>query len=156
MVIHKCLIGYNFSRRRERILYLVLHDTGNYAKGADAMAHFRYFNAKNRNASAHYFVDDSKVVQLVEDDKAAWHCGDGRGRFGITNQNSIGVEICVNSDGVYQRALENTRILVRLLMERHGIPMERVVRHFDASHKLCPASMSGNSWEAWWKFKESL
>ena len=57
-------IRYNFSRRKgATIKYLVIHDTGNASKGADAMSHYRYFNGGNRNASAHYFVDDKQVVR---------------------------------------------------------------------------------------------
>lgn len=157
MIVNKCLIAHNVSKKaRDEISYIVLHDTGNSSAGADAMAHYRYFNGENRNASAHYFVDDREIVQLVEDCRVAWHCGDGKGRYGITNQNSVGVEICINRDGDYEQALENARILVRQLMAWYHIPLSRVVRHYDASHKICPASMSGDNWAAWWKFKESL
>ena len=34
-----------------------------------------YFSQPNRNASAHYFVDESNVVQSVKDTDTAWHCG---------------------------------------------------------------------------------
>ncbi|MBD8926751.1 MAG: hypothetical protein EGR89_12365 [[Eubacterium] rectale] len=42
------------------------------------------------------------------------------------------------------------------LMSELNIPIERVVRHFDASRKNCPASMSANNWMEWYKFKERL
>jgi len=77
--ITKKLIRYNFSsRNKQRILYIVIHDTGNPRAGANAEAHFRYFNGGNRGASAHYFVDDGAIIQTVEDYIASWHCGDGR------------------------------------------------------------------------------
>ena len=41
-------------------------------------------------------------------------------------------------------------------MSELNIPIERVVRHFDASRKNCPASMSANNWMEWYKFKEML
>ena len=142
MLIEKRLIMFNFSKREGMVrpTFIVVHDTGNPRAGADALAHYRYFNGGNRKASAH----------------ASWHCGDGHGRYGITNSNSIGVEICVNSDGDYDKALENARVVIRFLMDFYKIPLKRVVRHYDASHKLCPRSMSANNWQAWWKFKESL
>jgi N-acetylmuramoyl-L-alanine amidase len=31
-----------------------------------------------------------------------------------------------------------------------------VVRHYDASRKICPRSMSENNWEKWWAFREKL
>jgi N-acetylmuramoyl-L-alanine amidase len=100
LAITKKLISYNFSsRNKQAILYIVIHDTGNPRAGADAEAHYRYFNGGNRGASAHYFVDASSIIQTVEDYNASWHCGDGQGKYGITNQNSVGVEICINADG---------------------------------------------------------
>ncbi|OWZ83247.1 N-acetylmuramoyl-L-alanine amidase family protein [Natranaerobius trueperi] len=156
-MIFKKLINHNYSsRNKESIKYIVIHDTGNLSKGADANAHYNYFNTKDRQASAHYFVDDSKVLQVVEDFNASWHCGDGRGKFGITNSNSIGVEICINSDGDYNKALDHTVELVKDLMSNYSIPIERVVRHFDASKKICPKTMSENNWDKWNKFRDSL
>lgn len=155
--IKKKLIKYNYSSRyNKRIEYIVIHDTGNTSKGAGADNHYRYFNGGNRNASAHYFVDDKEIIQTVEDTNASWHCGDGKGKYGITNSNSIGVEICINSDGDYQKAVVNAAELIKHLMEKYNIPIDKVVRHYDASRKICPRTMSHNNWEKWKDFKESL
>jgi N-acetylmuramoyl-L-alanine amidase len=155
--INKKLIRYNFSSRNgQGIRYIVIHDTGNPRAGADAEAHFNYFNGGDRGASAHYFVDDSRIIQLVEDEKASWHCGDGRGKYGITNQNSLGVEICINADGNYNRALSNTLALTRHLLNKHALAVEQVVRHYDASGKICPATMRADNWARWWEFKQDL
>lgn len=157
MEINKKLIKHNFSSRKgNRIEYIVIHDTGNKNKGAGANNHYLYFNGGNRNASAHYFVDDKEALQLVEDSDASWHCGDGKGRYGILNTNSIGIEICVNSDGNYGLAVQKTIELTKHLMDKHNIPLKNVVRHYDASRKNCPASMAKNNWEAWRAFKIAL
>ncbi|MEA4827620.1 MAG: N-acetylmuramoyl-L-alanine amidase [Clostridium sp.] len=153
--IQKKLIGYNYSSGND-IKHIVVHDTGNADSGANAMAHYRYFNGGDRQASAHYFVDDSNIVQLIEDSNAAWHCGDGHGAYGITNHNSIGIEICINSDGDYNRAVSNAIDLVKVKMAQYNIPLDRVVRHYDASRKNCPASMSANGWAKWNWFKNQL
>lgn len=156
-MINKKLIKYNYSsRNNESIKYIVIHDTGNTSKGAGADNHYRYFNGGNRNASAHYFVDDKETIQTVEDNNVSWHCGDGKGKYDITNQNSIGVEICVNSDGDYDKAVANTVELVKHLMKKHNISIDRVVRHYDASRKICPRSMSSNNWAKWNEFKKNL
>lgn len=159
MLINKKLIIYNYSSRKgEKIKYIVIHDTGNKDKGAGANNHYRYryFNGGNRNASAHYFVDDKEIIQTVEDSDTSWHCGDGKGKYGITNRNSIGIEICINVDGNYEKALENTIKLTKYLMKKYNIKVENVVRHFDASRKICPMSMSTNNWDKWWNFKDRL
>ncbi|MCU6787461.1 peptidoglycan recognition protein family protein [Aedoeadaptatus acetigenes] len=157
MLLNKQLIHYNYSSRNgTRIAYIVVHDTGNPDRGADAMAHYRYFSGGNRRASVHYFVDDKGVVQIIEDAYAAWHCGDGHGAHGITNRNSIGVEICINQGIDRKAALAHARNLVKELMAFYRIPKDHVVRHFDASRKICPHSMAKNNWAEWWGFWESL
>jgi len=157
MNIKKKLIKYNFTEgRKDKIKYIVIHDTGNKGKGANAESHFIYFNGGNRNASAHYFVDDKEILQLVEDINTAWHVGDGKGKYGITNANSIGIEICVNSDGDYAKAVKNAIMLTKHLMAIYKVDFNNVVRHYDASRKICPASMQPNNWEGWENFKREL
>ena len=145
-----------YSRHGNKILYLVIHDTGNTAAGANALNHKNYVGTNSRKASAHYFVDDHSIVQFVGDSKAAGAVGDGRGRYGITNQNSLNVEMCINSDGNYTMTYKNTVELTKNLMKKFNIPIDRVVRHYDASKKNCPGHMSKNNWRAWWQFKTDI
>ena len=150
-------VKYNFSSRYgSNIKYLVIHDTGNKSKGANALAHYKYFNGGNRNASAHYFVDDKEIIQIVGDSKSSWHVGDGSGKYGITNRNSIGIEMCINSDSDYNKAYKNTIELVKNLMVKFNISDENVIRHYDASRKNCPQTMNINNWKKWWEFKELI
>ena len=157
MKINKKQIAYNRTARTQKPVYIVIHDTGNTGKGANANAHFNYFNGGNRNASADFFVDDTQALQVNDYNKFyTWHCGDGKGKYGITNSNSIGIEICINSDGNYDAAFQNAVALTKQLMSELNIPIERVVRHYDASRKNCPASMSNNNWLLWHTFKAQL
>lgn len=144
------------SRGKVGIKYLVIHDTGNANKGAGALAHRNYVENNKRGASAHYFVDDNVIVQYVGDSKSAGSVGDGKGRYGITNANSLSIEMCINSDSNYEAMYKNTVELTKNLMKKFNIPIDRVVRHYDASRKNCPGHMSKNSWNAWWKFKEDI
>ncbi len=155
--IEKKQIAYNRTKRTGKIKYIVIHDTQNKSKGADSDAHFSYFNGGNRNSSADFFVDDKKILQVNDYTKYyTWQVGDGKGKYGITNQNSVGIEICVNSDGDYDKAFLNAVELTKYLMKELGISAERVIRHYDASKKLCPASMSESSWAKWEEFKEAI
>lgn len=149
-------IRFNHSKRQDSIKYIVIHDTGNTDNGADVKAHFNYFNNGDRQASADYFVDDKMIGKFVSGDQKSWHCGDGRGRYGITNNNSIGVEMCVNSDGNRTIIFKNLIELTKYLMNEYNIPLDRVVRHYDASRKDCPHSMSANNWSEWYWFKKQL
>ena len=157
MNIEKKQIAYNRVKRNGAIKYIVIHDTGNKSKGANADRHFTYFNGGNRSSSADFFVDDKKILQ-VNDYRiyCTWQVGDGKGKYGITNQNSIGVEICVNSDGDYEKAFKSAVALAKHLMKELNIPAERVVRHYDASRKNCPASMRANDWSKWTEFKKAI
>jgi hypothetical protein len=144
-------------RTNANISYIVVHDTGNTSSGANANAHFNYFNGANRNASADFFVDSAQILQVNDYLKFfSWHSGDGNGQYGITNRNSVGIEMCINSDGNYNVMLEKTVWLVRHLMSRLNIPISRVVRHWDASRKMCPNTMSANNWAAWNSFKSRV
>lgn len=156
-MIDRKLIRYNYSgRNRENIKFIVVHDTGNPSKGAGARNHYLYFDKPNRNASAHYFVDSKEILQLVEDHNSAWHCGDGKGRFGITNRNSIGIELCINSDGDWELTKKRGIELIRELLKRHGLTKDRVFRHYDASLKNCPGKMSAMGWREWTRFYDEI
>lgn len=155
-------IKFNYSSRHgSKILFLVVHDTGNHSKGANALMHQKYFGGGNRNASAHYFVDDKNIVQIIGDSYSAWHCGDRHSRryatrSDVLNRNSIGIEMCMNPDADYKKVYKNTVELVKNLMVKFNIPAENVVRHRDASGKSCPDHMRANNWAAWWQFKKDI
>lgn len=147
----------HISRRAEKIRYIVIHDTGNTSAGAGADAHKRYFMTTDRKASADYLVEENKIIKLNDYYKYfTWHCGDGKGKYGITNSNSIGVEMCINQGSNLQNTINNTIKLVYKLMKELNIPFYRVVRHYDASHKICPSSMHANNWDKWHRFLDSL
>lgn len=166
-MIEKMLIRQNFKEMPSRkIEFIVIHDTGNPASGADALMHFRYFDSALRNASAHFFVDDKRIIQTVEEKNIAWHVGDAKEKVVIagatpTNANSIGIEICINKDGDYFKALQNAILLTKYLMGKYNLPIERVIRHYDVSKKWCPQSMSGwngttATWVVWEWFLKQL
>lgn len=125
------------------IEYLVIHFTAN--DGDTAQENCNYFTGSNRGASAHYFVDASEVWRSVRDEDRAWHCGDDvyyhpRCR----NTNSIGIELCSRRDaaGNFYFTPETVALaveLVRAKMDEYGIPSENIVRHYDVTHKICPA-----------------
>ncbi len=157
MNINEKLVKYNFSSRKGSIIkYIVIHDTGNTSNGADANAHYNYFNGGDRQSSAHYFVDDKQVLRIIKDNDKAWHCGDGNGKYGITNENSIGIEMCINKDGNFDLTYKNTVQLVKHLMATYNIHIDNVVRHYDASRKICPHIWQKNNWDKWHMFKEDL
>ena len=155
--ITKNLITCCFYQNENTHDYIVIHDTDNQDSGSNALANRNYFNNPVNEASAHYIVDNKTIIQAVEERHGAWHVGDGAGRYGINNRNSIGIEICVNKGGDYPTALKNAQSLVVSLLLKYNLKPNIVVRHYDASKKNCPASMNlDKKWTAWTKFQADL
>lgn len=153
--IIKKISSFNFSSRNGNpIKYIVLHFTGN--QNDTAINNAKYFGSQNRGASAHYFVDNENIVQVVEDYNASWNCGDGNGKYGITNQNSIAIEMCGTNGDISSNTEVNAIDLVKYLMDKYNISIDNVVRHYDASRKCCPMPFSSNNWLRWKEFKKSL
>ena len=130
--------------------YITIHETGNSSAGADAAAHGKYLASTTGEASLtswHYTVDDHAIVQHLPDNETAYHAGDGA--TGPGNTQSIGIEICVNSDGDFEKAKADAAALVRLLMAEHGIPLANIKQHHDWNGKNCPATIRAipGAWE---------
>ncbi|WML41246.1 N-acetylmuramoyl-L-alanine amidase [Neobacillus sp. OS1-2] len=84
--------------------YITIHETDNPGAGADASAHARLQERGNdRTASWHLQIDDHEAIQSIPFNEIAWAAGDGRN--GPGNQTSIHIEICVNADGNFQKAV---------------------------------------------------
>lgn len=118
-----------------RCLSITVHETANTGRGANAAAHANLQTRGNvRQASWHYQVDDVEVVQSFPDDVQCWHAG-------WEARHSIAIEICVNADGDYDKALANAAALVRHLREKHGIGRRDVVQHNHWTGKNCPTKL---------------
>ena len=159
--------NYGGSRNASQIRYLVYHYTGN--DGDKAANNAKYFQNNIVKASAHYFVDDTTVWRSVPDLKVAWSVGGskyanadktgGGTMYGvISNTNSLSIEMCDTiRNGVYQASeatLANAAALGRTLMEKYGIPIENVYRHFDVTGKHCPSYLVNA--QKWAEFKKRL
>ena len=133
--------------------YIVIHETANTSKGANADAHARLqANGNSRQASWHYQVDDKEIIQSFGDDTQCWHAGNRK-----YNEQSIGVEICVNSDGDFKKAVDNAVKLTKHLMDKYNINANNVIQHNQASGKDCPRYLrSGDKGVSWSDFKAKI
>ncbi len=142
------------------IRYIAIHYTaGRTSRRGQAMQTRGVF--LQRSASADFVVDDDTIVQVNPNlrNYYCWAVGDaknkwtgGGGLYGqATNRNTVSIEMCStlrsgtsaanpNHEGwsFTPQVLEQTRRLVRYLMQQYGVPRERVVRHYDITGKLCP------------------
>ena len=78
------------------------------------------------------------VYQTLDHSDGAWAVGDGKGKYGITNRNSINIEICVNPETDYYKAVDKAEQLAAQLLKQYGWGTDRLKRHYDASRKNCP------------------
>ena len=161
---------------KRTIKYIALHYTaGTTSKAGTALGTAKWFangaNPKNP-ASSDFIVDDRDIVQYNKDieNYYAWCVGGtkytnpttslGASLYGIaTNKNTISIEICSNkkntkslnandTDWYFTDAeLDNTRELVKYLMKKYNIPIERVIMHHTVTGKLCPAMWTHNETE---------
>lgn len=152
MKVNKNYVSDNNTYESNNPQYIVVHNTDNFAAGADASAHARAQYNGNLSTSVHYYTDDTDTVyQAASHGRGCWHVGVNYGGrlFGIVNnKNSIGVEMCVQAGYDFQKAFANTAAFVRQLMVETGIPAERVVQHYDVCAKNCPSQIRGKGmWE---------
>ena len=157
--------NYDSKRNIADIKYIVIHYTAN--DGDTAKGNGNYFANNIVGVSAHYFVDDGSIINSVPDDYIAWAVGGSKYKYTkggtfygkCTNANSISIELCdTKKNGVYdftEATMKNAADLVKLLMEKYTVPVERVIRHYDVTGKVCPKPFVDDE-KAWKEFKERL
>lgn len=125
--------------------FIVVHNTAN--PNADAEDHYYYINNnKDAETSAHFYVDDTKIIQALPTNMECWSVGLNKNLKyqQILNSNSINIEICETGDK--QKAIENAMYLIKYLLHP-AFPEAMIVRHYDATLKDCPRYIEGSDWD---------
>lgn len=159
MKVNKEYVSDNNTYESNHPQYIVVHNTDNFAAGADASAHARaQCNGNFDGMSVHYYTDDKGTVyQAASHGRGCWHVGVNYGGrlFGtVNNRNSIGVEMCVQAGYDYNKAFAHTVEFVRQLMAETGIPTDRVLQHYDVCAKNCPSQIRARG--MWEEFKHRI
>ena len=189
-------LKYCITRTPNRaIKYLAIHYTAGASSAPGRAKTMKNGWEKSKRASADFGVDDTMMVQFNPDlrNYKCWSVGDRKNPYSgggqlygkATNANTISIEICsnlkkgfdaskVNHEGWYftEATLNNAIKLTKILMKKFNIPIERVVRHYDVSGKICPGvkhwnlaplydangkkTGKNNDESAWAAFKERL
>lgn len=150
---------------------LIVHWTAN--PGATAANHFSYFDksiiAAKRYASAHIFVDKTEAICIIPLNEVAYAANDntqmvnGKPYRGVSeiapnaNYLTISVELCVEKDGSFHadtiaRAVD---VFAELCKTYKLDPNCDIVRHYDVTHKNCPAPWVANG-NAFVAFKQHI
>lgn len=140
----------NFTKKKITPKFIVVHDTG--VPGQTDEGNGKYFQYTYRGASAHKFVDENSITEVVPDGLVAWHVGDDKDDSdGINNYNTLGIELTAEYDKTFNQAtLDNAKQVIQNWMKKYNIPANRVVRHYDASGKNCPQFMNRDGkWTLW-------
>jgi len=124
----------NFDERKLPVSMIVLHYTGM----VDAESALQRLTSDEAKVSAHYCVlEDGEIVQLVDEDKRAWHAGKSYWR-GVTDINSasVGIEIVNPGHEFGYRPFPDEQVaavmgLVNDIKNRHGITRGNIVGHSD-------------------------
>jgi len=131
---------------------LVIHWTANEDKGADAVANRNYFNNSGEAVSAHYIVDNHQVVQCLPENEMAYHVGATSYKPQVLkllspypNNCTIGIEMCVNKNGVFRKMYENTISLASDILDRYKWDIGNLWRHYDVTGRHCPGFFVADS-----------
>ena len=131
--------------------YIVVHNTGSTATAKEEAQNLAN-NVQKPSRSFHYVLDGSECYQVVDDTDTAWSVGAWKGCTAYVRHNqSINVEVCSDGAEFTDSEKQQLREVVSMLMQRHNIGAERVVRHWDchSGRKDCPAYSAGANNPAW-------
>lgn len=122
-----------------------IHNTANKAS---AMSEGSYMVGNNNKVSFHYVIDDTRIVQCIEENRNAWHAGDGGNGKG--NRKMIAFEIChsTNPDAtVFSNSEKLAAKFIAFKLKERGWGIDRVYKHQDFSGKYCPHKTLDLGWE---------
>lgn len=165
-VVYKPL-NVHVTKGRQTPQYLAIHYTAG-ASSAAGKAQATYNTFVSRNASADFAVDDWEMVQFNPDidNYYCWAVGDPKSPYSsggslngkATNKNTISIEMCstrksgstheaANHEGwtFTEATLNNAAKLAKMIMKKYNIPIDRVVRHYDITGKMCPGVIGWNN-----------
>src|SRR5690606_9151338 len=139
-----------------KVRFIVSHDTGN--PGSTAYANRNYFDRSQPSASAHTFIDDKYVLEIIPLTEKAWHVrysvNTDNQRFGDNaNDAAIGVELCHGGKINFQEAYNRYVWYHAYLCDTFNLdPRRHIVAHstLDPSRRSDPQSAlrpHGISWE---------
>ena len=128
-------------------VFLVAHDTGN--PGSTARNNRNYFNTMTeRSASAHVFIDDNEILEIIPLNEKAWHVRydvptDNRMYGCHANDAAIGVELCYGGAIHFEEAYRRYVWYFAYLCDRYDLdPRKHIVSHktLDPGRKVDPDS----------------
>lgn len=141
--------------QKNNVKFLVAHETAN--NNADADAHYKYFNNITFSASAHTFIDDKKILEIIPINEKAWHVMYNQDKrvlgLGYANDNAIGTELC--RPGNFKEAYDRYVWYHAYLCKKFGLqPKKHIVSHkvLDPQRRSDPQSWLNPNGVTWDQF----
>jgi N-acetylmuramoyl-L-alanine amidase len=133
-IIKKLLTTRNYSNTSLKPQGVVVHSTA--TSGATTENEVNFYNSANCKTSVHGFIDWTSIVQTLDFNKRAWHCG------AHGNDNFIGVEMCEPKGHDEAKFIETWKratwyfayIFVNVL-KIHTISKDNLMSHAEVSDK---------------------
>ena len=140
---------------------VVIHNTGNASRGANALAHANYLRGGGANNAASWgeSVDEKYAYRSIPLKEVAWHAGDGRNGKG---NNSYGIEICMNSDGNLSQATDNAAYRAAKVLKHYKVKKAlsnvNIFQHnyFSSFGKNCPQMIRAGKPYGWSTFVKKV
>ncbi len=109
--------------KRAAMRWIVIHSMEMPEKGGTAEACARYFSTTAREASAHYCIDATSIVQCVDETAIAWHAP-GANRFGLGMEHAGFARQTTEewADSYSMAMLDRSTRLAALVCARWSIP----------------------------------
>ncbi len=142
-------------QRISTVRFIVSHDTGN--PGSTAYGNRNYFDTQQPDASAHTFIDDKYILEIIPLTEIAYHVrsnitADNRLYGANANSAAIGVELCHGGKINFHAAYDRYVWYHAYLCDRFNLdPKSDIVAHatLDPSRRSDPIGIlrtNGISW----------
>lgn len=153
------------SRSGQRIgtvRFIVSHDTGN--PGSTAYGNRNYFDTQQPSASAHTFIDDKYILEIIPLTEIAYHVRsnvttDNRLFGANANSAAIGVELCHGGTINFQEAYNRYIWYHAYLCDRFNLdPNSDIVAHatLDPARRTDPIGILRSNGISWSMFIEDV
>lgn len=170
---------WRYRSKNEKPEWIVVHYVGMTETQGNADRAARSIIRSSREASTHYVVGSDKIINILPIKLAAYHVGgnDENKKIDCYNGNSIGVDLCERKENADEKSVEcddwyfddktlsHAALFIASLAIKAGIPLDRIVRHYDVTGKMCPRPFVGEDINAhtgkthdqsWFEFKNAI
>ncbi len=149
-------------QKLQSVRFIVSHDTGN--PGSTAYNNWSYFNNNQPSASAHTFIDDKYILEMIPLNEKAWHVQynkpiDNRMFGDDANDAAIGVELCWGGKINFQEAYKRYVWYHSYLCKTFNLdPRKHIVAHqtLDPERRSDPNNALKRHGITWGKFIDDV